>query len=186
MSTITAVGVFRNHEIKVPVINPGNWFGKVFLIVIEDSFDPKYFAVEADHLEAAVNTFVESGMAPSSVLIDVDGPEKDDYAFKYTADDTETREHLCDVVGCITENVEFAVTLGNKVVYASDPAYKHLQEPCISDDGTYYDDDHVFVYGDEKKGWTCRYYADNLPEAGICPVIYREMLFSDVDLVEEN
>jgi len=185
MGSITAVGMLRGHEIKATVINPCGWYGKVFLIAVEDSFDPTYFAVEADSYDDAINTFVDSGVAPSSVLIDVDGPEKDDYAIKYDSDDEISRKHFSDLA-IIPEGVAFAITLGNRLVLETDPAYEHLQAPSMTDQGTYYDDDHVFIHGDDEKGWKCRYYGENLPQAGLCPVIYRDMKFSDVDLVEEN
>ncbi|TWT34904.1 hypothetical protein Enr8_23190 [Blastopirellula retiformator] len=38
MSTITANGTFHGHELKdMPVINPGDWFGKTWLVEIGGS-----------------------------------------------------------------------------------------------------------------------------------------------------
>jgi len=182
---ITAVGMLRGQEIKATAINPSKWYGKVYLIAVEDSFDPTYFAVEADSQDDAIDIFVESGQAPTSVTIDVDGSEGHDYAFKFDADDESSRKQFLDL-GPIPEGVAFAVTLSNKIILSTAEAYRFLQTPSVTDNGTYYDDDHVFVYGDDQSGWKCRYYGDGVLETGMCPALYHEMLYSDVDLVEEN
>ena len=84
-------------------------------------------------------------------------------------------------LGTIPEGVAFAVTLGNKLVLATDPQYKFLATPELSGSGVLYDDDNVFVYGDENTGWKCRYYSEGWAEGGVCPVMFAEY---GVDLVE--
>lgn len=180
MSDIMAIGLLRGKEVKAKVVNPAGFFGRVFLLQIDDRFDPVYYAVEADSYDDAIEEFVESKFADASVLIDATGPEKDDYAWKFDADDHAARKEY-ENLGTIPEGVAFAVTLGNKLVLATDPQYKFLATPELSGSGVLYDDDNVFVYGDENTGWKCRYYSEGWAEGGVCPVMFAEY---GVDLVE--
>ena len=182
MSEITAIGLFRGKEVKAKAVNPGDYFGKVWLVQIDDRFDPVYYAIEADSPDDAIDEFVASKCADSSILIDPSGPEKDDYAWKFDADDTAARKEY-QHLGNIPEGVAFAITLGNKLVLETDSEYKSLATPDMSGDGILYDDDNVFIYGDEDKGWKCRYHAKTWPEDGVCPILFAEY---GVDLVEDN
>ena len=61
MAKVTAHGKLHGHDIEAEVINPGDWFGKVWLIEVGGSYTPIFFAVEADHVSDALDKFVGSG-----------------------------------------------------------------------------------------------------------------------------
>ena len=49
MCQIKASGNFKKQALKdIPVVNPGDWFGKTWLIEIEGGFCPLFLVVEAD------------------------------------------------------------------------------------------------------------------------------------------
>ena len=49
MAAITATAKLRDHELKdIPVLNPGDWFGKTWLLEIGGSYWPLFLIVEAD------------------------------------------------------------------------------------------------------------------------------------------
>lgn len=53
---ITASCKFGDHDIKdIPVLNPGGWFGKAWLIEIGGSYTPLFLVVEADSVSDAVD-----------------------------------------------------------------------------------------------------------------------------------
>ena len=46
---ITARATFNGHSLTdIPVINPGDWFGKAWLIEIGGSYTPLFLVVEAN------------------------------------------------------------------------------------------------------------------------------------------
>ena len=49
MSKITASCKFGDHALcDIPVINPGGWFGKAWLVEVGGSYTPLWLVVEAD------------------------------------------------------------------------------------------------------------------------------------------
>jgi len=60
---ITASCKFDDHELNdIPVINPGGWFGKAWLVEIGGSYTPLFLVVEADNVSDAID---ELGDDPS-------------------------------------------------------------------------------------------------------------------------
>lgn len=57
---ITAHGQFNGHDIEAEVINPGDWFGRVWLIEIGGSYAPFFLAVEADGVTDAIDELADS------------------------------------------------------------------------------------------------------------------------------
>ena len=57
---ITAKGKFRDHEIEAEVVNPGDWFGKTWLIEIGGGFEPLWLAVEAGSVSDAIDELADS------------------------------------------------------------------------------------------------------------------------------
>lgn len=54
--TITASCRFHDHDLTaVPVLNPGGWFGKTWLIEIGGSYSPLFLVVEADTISEAID-----------------------------------------------------------------------------------------------------------------------------------
>lgn len=138
-------------------INPGDWFGKVWLLWIADCFDPPMYAVEADTLSDAEDILAESDQAPHGLKIDIE-VEGGDYGF---AQDDGSWLNL----------------RGERV---TDPAkIRYLSEPQVSGQGTLYDSDNLQAIGDESLEcpWPCRYtMPDNprWPAEGVLPADYHE------------
>lgn len=45
---------------NIPVLNPGDWFGRTWLIEIGGSFDPLFLIVEADTVQDAIDELADS------------------------------------------------------------------------------------------------------------------------------
>jgi hypothetical protein len=53
---ITASCKFQGHDLSdVPVINPGGWFGKTWLLELGGSYTPLFLIVEADSVSDAID-----------------------------------------------------------------------------------------------------------------------------------
>jgi hypothetical protein len=60
MCQVKAKGSFNGQELNdLVVLNPGDWFGKCWLIVIEDSCWPTYLVVEADSVSDAFDELAD-------------------------------------------------------------------------------------------------------------------------------
>jgi hypothetical protein len=56
MNKITASCKFNGHALTdIPVINPGGWFGKTWLLELGGSYSPLFLIVEADSMSDAVD-----------------------------------------------------------------------------------------------------------------------------------
>jgi hypothetical protein len=53
---ITASCKFQGHDLSdVPVLNPGGWFGKTWLLELGGSYTPHFLIVEADTITDAID-----------------------------------------------------------------------------------------------------------------------------------
>ena len=53
---ITASCKFRDHDLTdIPVLNPGGWFGKAWLLELGGSYTPLWLVVEADSISDAID-----------------------------------------------------------------------------------------------------------------------------------
>jgi hypothetical protein len=53
---ITASCKFHDHDLSnIPVINPGGWFGKTWLLELGGSYTPFFLVIEADTLSDAID-----------------------------------------------------------------------------------------------------------------------------------
>jgi hypothetical protein len=78
MCEITAKATFNGHELTdVPVLNPGDWFGKCWLIEIGGSYYPTFLVVEADAVSSAIDELADNDRYGH--LIIVDEADLDDY-----------------------------------------------------------------------------------------------------------
>lgn len=60
MCQVKANATFHGHElIDIPVINPGGWFGKTWLIEIGGSYSAFYLVVEADSMSDAIDELAD-------------------------------------------------------------------------------------------------------------------------------
>jgi hypothetical protein len=81
---ITASGTLNGHELKdSPVLNPGDWFGKTWLLEIGGSYWPLFVVVEADSVTDAIDELADNGKYGHNVVVDDadlgDYPEDDRY-----------------------------------------------------------------------------------------------------------
>jgi len=65
-----------NGDIRATVVNPGEWFGKTWLLLIARGLEPDTYVVEADTVEDAINVFSDSRYGH---LIHVPDSMLDDY-----------------------------------------------------------------------------------------------------------
>ena len=58
---ITAKGKFNGHDLTdIPVLNPGDWFGKTWLLEIGGSYSPLFLVVEADSVSDAIDELADN------------------------------------------------------------------------------------------------------------------------------
>jgi hypothetical protein len=82
MSGITANAIFHGHELKeIPVLNPGGWFGKTWLIEVGGSYSPLFLVVEADHLWSAIEELADNEQYGHHIVV------PDEYLGDYPEDD---------------------------------------------------------------------------------------------------
>lgn len=61
MCEVKACASINGHELKdIPVINPGDWFGKTWLLEIGGSYTPLFLIVEADNAQDAIDELADS------------------------------------------------------------------------------------------------------------------------------
>ncbi len=71
MCPITAKATLNGHDLTdIPVINPGDWFGKTWLIEIGGSYWPTFLVVEADTVSSAIDELAESKRFGHLILVD--------------------------------------------------------------------------------------------------------------------
>ena len=57
---ITARGTINGHVLTdIPVLNPGDWFGKAWLVEIGGSYSSLYVVIEADSMSDAIDELAE-------------------------------------------------------------------------------------------------------------------------------
>jgi hypothetical protein len=60
MCAITAKGKLNGHELTdLVVLNPGNWFGKAWLLEVGGSYRPLFLIVEADSVSDAIDELAD-------------------------------------------------------------------------------------------------------------------------------
>ena len=61
MCLVKANATFHDHKLTdIPVLNPGDWFGKAWLIEIGGSYSPLFLVVEADSVQDAIDELSEN------------------------------------------------------------------------------------------------------------------------------
>jgi hypothetical protein len=70
---ITATGKFGGHELKdVPVLNPGDWFGKTWLLEIGGSYWPLFLIAVSDSVQDAIDVLADSKFGSNIIVDDTD------------------------------------------------------------------------------------------------------------------
>jgi len=70
--SITAKGQVKGQPVEAEVLNPGNWFGKTWLLEIGGSFTPLFLCVEADSASDAIDELADDEKYGHNIVI---GPE---------------------------------------------------------------------------------------------------------------
>jgi hypothetical protein len=79
---ITARGNLIGHELTdIPVLNPGDWFGKTWLIELGGSYTPLFLIVESDNMSDAIDELAENDKYGHQIVVPdedlADYPEED-------------------------------------------------------------------------------------------------------------
>ncbi|MBN9519366.1 hypothetical protein J0H58_12725 [bacterium] len=70
MSAIKARGSFAGQELNdIPVLNPGAWFGKAWLLEVGGSFWPLFLVVEADGVTDAIDELADHDQYAFHILV---------------------------------------------------------------------------------------------------------------------
>ena len=70
MSEVKACANLNGHELKdIPVINPGDWFGKAWLIEIGGSYCPLFLIVEADTMQDAIDELADNEKFGHNIVV---------------------------------------------------------------------------------------------------------------------
>ena len=172
---VIAKGHFHGEMVEATVINPGDWFGKTWLLYVADCFDPPLYVVEADTIDDALDEFAESEVGKNNVGIR--DFERGDYGFQVSPGD--------QIAGLKIEKKGWIDLNG---VFTDEPEKgKYLTPPSISGQGVEYDSESLMIYGDEGmangKGmpWPCTYYGEGLPKEGIKPTDYHTYEWQNED-----
>lgn len=60
MAQVTARGSFSGQDLNdIPVLNPGDWFGKAWLVELGGSYSPLFLVVEADTVSDAIDELAD-------------------------------------------------------------------------------------------------------------------------------
>jgi hypothetical protein len=71
MCEITARGKLNDHDLTdTPVINPGDWFGRTWLIEIGGSYWPIFLVAEADTVSDAIDEFADNEKFGHHIIVD--------------------------------------------------------------------------------------------------------------------
>ena len=70
MSEVKACANLNGHELKdIPVINPGEWFGKTWLVEIGGSCSPLFLIVEADTVQDAIDELADNEQYGHNIIV---------------------------------------------------------------------------------------------------------------------
>ena len=82
MSEIKASGDMHGHDLtEIPVLNPGDWFGKTWLIEIGGSYTPLFLIVEANSMSDAIDELADNEKYGHLIIAE------DDYLNDYPEDE---------------------------------------------------------------------------------------------------
>lgn len=156
---VTFSGKLGDHEITGDVLNPGDWFGKTWLLEIGGSYSPIFVVAEADSIEGAINELSGNDKYKHHIII----PPEDfgDYGMSVSAG---------DIIGGRTYDAPCFINLRGEIVP------DELAEPYWNDGGEPCDLDHLMVYGQEgvRNGagmpFPCTYHVDGFGD--VSPIVF--------------
>jgi hypothetical protein len=154
----------------IPAVNPGDQFGKAWLLEIGGHVDPLYLAVEADTAQDALDALADSDEHGHRIRIDE--PAMGDYA---------EQVHAGDIIGGETLERDGWLDLAGKL-YAEDPG---LAEPCrLGNAGEPCDLDHVAIHGQDGVGLAgVRYHSGSDDDKGYAPAEHHARTCPNCDAI---
>ena len=70
MCEVKAKATFNGQELSdIPVLNPGDWFGKCWLLEIGGSYTPLFLIVEADGLDDAIGVLADDEKYGHNIIV---------------------------------------------------------------------------------------------------------------------
>lgn len=120
----------RSREITAYVVNPGDWYGRGYLVWVEDCFDPPIFFVEADSEQDAIEEFVSNDATKHMCAIEF----KDYGDYGHSVSDG-------DIIGGVTYHSNCWLDL-NGQTHLVDPG---LKEPEFGPGGELYDGENLHI-----------------------------------------
>jgi hypothetical protein len=69
-SKLVARGKLGDHDIEAVCVNPGDWFGKVWLIEVGLGYSSSFYAVEAGNEQDAIDTLADSEEFGHTINVD--------------------------------------------------------------------------------------------------------------------
>ena len=73
MNEVKACASFNGHKLNdISVINPGDWFGKTWLIEIGGSYCPLFLIVEADTIQDAIDELADNEKYGHNIVVSVE------------------------------------------------------------------------------------------------------------------
>ncbi len=73
MSQIKAKARLGDHELNdIPALNPGDWFGKTWLLEIGGSYTPLFLIVEADSASDSIDELADNEKYGHNIVVDED------------------------------------------------------------------------------------------------------------------
>lgn len=161
MSKITASFKSGSNEVTgVPVVNPGDWFGKAWCL----DYGCGPVIVEADSCQDAIDELVESDQG---VGLRIEDSERGDYGFSCGKG---------DIIGGVEITEPCWMNLKGEQI--TDPVKgRQLTEPHTSGGGIDYDMDNLHIEGQDgaKCPFKCLYHGEGIPEGGLSPLDYSEL-----------
>jgi hypothetical protein len=169
---VTARFDFHAKAGEAPVINPGDWWGKAWLLEVSCGYDSDFFVVEADTVADAIDLLAEDEEHGHVIAIDVE-VDGDDYAESIDGMELTEEQELAllramEEAG-VADRSNMRITLKGKFVNDGT-----LSEPNMSGQGIWYDSDHLLVHGQEGRElpYKMTYHGPGLPEEGVSPLEY--------------
>jgi len=183
---VTAKWTGGGRQYKAPVINPGDWFGKTWLlsVCVSNTGGPQY-VVEADNIAEAIDVLAEDEQYGHIIAIDV-AVDGDDYGepmpggIELTEEMSAKADEAARRLGVLRG--ELWLTLKGSFVEGG-----CIAEPHTSGQGIWYDADNLAVEGREGvttgKGmpFLVTYHASGFPEEGISPLEYDRWEWDEQD-----
>lgn len=79
--SVRARGQLGGHDIDAPVLNPGAWFGRTWLLELGGSYTPLFLVVEAESMQDAIDELSDNEKYGHQIHVE------DEYLSDYPEDD---------------------------------------------------------------------------------------------------